>query len=59
MEEEKETILDKLGYEQIFNISKEENDIFKIREGCDNYFSVNLTKEEVLQLAQELIDLTK
>jgi hypothetical protein len=55
--ENKETILDKLYV--VFQIKKLENGNYEFEENCDNYFSQELTKEEIQQLIVELQELIK
>ena len=49
-----ESIIQKLEDTRVLYISKENDDMFEFGEMCDYYFSIKLTKEEVLQLAEEL-----
>lgn len=42
---------------RIFSAKPTSDGNFSIIEQCDDYFEVNLTKEQLLALAQELIDL--
>lgn len=51
-----ETILGQLSRNNVFSVVKQGKEI-RFTEGCDCYYWATLTKEEVLQLAQELIDL--
>jgi hypothetical protein len=51
-------ILDQISNANVFNV--ELNDyktILTIEESCDYYFNINLDKNQVLALAQELINL--
>ena len=52
----KETILERLEEAQVFSIS-EWNGEFEIGEECDNYYSVTVTKEELIQLSNEIMEL--
>ena len=49
----KDGILDKVS--QIFGIEKNDNNNFELTEHCDIYFVEELTKEELIQLGNELI----
>lgn len=49
-------ILDQLSEARIFSAYKKDDGVC-FNECCDYYFEATLTKKEVLQLAQELIDL--
>lgn len=55
--ERKEPILDKLAGERVFTAFPLANGMFRFRENCDDYFSVDLTKDEVMALAQELMSM--
>jgi hypothetical protein len=48
-----EIILDKLAEERIFTVEKVGGGV-KFTEGCDRYFEVVLSKEEMRKLAGEL-----
>lgn len=52
------TMLELMNYEngRIFDLVKTETG-FEITEACDQYFSVDLTADELKQLGQELIAL--
>ena len=52
-------ILDKLSEERIFDVTKNSDGTFNLVEGCDNYFSINLTPAELMQLTVELRQLLK
>ncbi len=52
-----QTMLGLMAECQIFSVDPTPDGKFKILERCDDYFSADLTKEQVLALAQELIDL--
>lgn len=54
--QECKTILEGLSENRIFSISKKDNKYFLL-EKCDNYFSVELTKEQFEKLIEELKDL--
>ena len=56
-DEEAETMLEVMQESKVFEIEKRDDDYFIIWEGCDHFFSQDLTKDELLALAQELIDL--
>ena len=47
-------LLDALDEAGVFNIEKMEDGRFCFQESCDRYFSANLTKDQVLALAEEL-----
>ena len=42
--------------ERVFTIGKRVDGSYGITECCDDYFSEKLTRDQILQLAQELID---
>lgn len=48
------SLLAALDSAQVFNVEKLEDGRFQFQESCDGYFSANLTKEQVLDLAEEL-----
>jgi hypothetical protein len=46
-------MLDQLDKGRIFSIERH-GEIFRITEGCDNYFWIDVTKEELYELGQEI-----
>ena len=52
------TILEKLEEAKVFRIRPKDGN-FKVREECDGYFFMMLTKEELLQLADEITQLMR
>ena len=50
------SMLKRLEEDQVFSIVKD-GDKFLICEECDQFFDFPCTKEDLLQLAQEIIDL--
>jgi len=54
-----DTILEALVDAEVFEIEKEEDGDFYISELCDNYYGANLTKEQLIDLGNELIALAK
>lgn len=52
-DETKETMLEIMEECRVFTVYKE-GDEFEIVESCDQYFRVNLTKEQLLALADEI-----
>lgn len=50
------TILQKLEDKRVFSIAKTGDD-FEFIEECDRWFGATLTRDEVLQLAAELVAL--
>lgn len=50
------TMLERLKEDSVFSIEKTD-DGFNICEECDHYYDFPCTKEDLLQLAQEIIDL--
>jgi hypothetical protein len=42
--------------DRVVSIKKTENGDFRIREDCDRYFNVILSKEEMIEALQEAID---
>ena len=52
-------MLKKLEEKQIFKIRKYGSKDFKFTEMCDGWYSYVLTKEQLLQLTEELIQLAK
>lgn len=56
-DDEEVTILERLKYNNIFMVRKNNDGSFTFTENCDACLEAELTKQEVLQLAQELIDL--
>jgi len=51
------TMLQILEDASIISIMKLGEDSFELTEACDNYFTINLSREMVLQLAKELTEL--
>lgn len=49
-------LIDKLQYVVHFELNKEQ-DMCRVIEACDYYFSSELTKEEMAQLIDELTDI--
>jgi len=47
-------MLDALDGARVFNVEKLDDGRFCFQESCDRYFSANLTKDQVLELAEEL-----
>jgi len=54
-------ILEKLCYNRVFSITKRDNKdgTFLFMEMCDDYFGVDLTKDEMLQLSEEIKSLAQ
>lgn len=50
----KDTWLDILREERVLKIKKEPSGTFVLKEQCDRYFFVRLTKEQMLELAEEI-----
>jgi phosphoribosylformylglycinamidine (FGAM) synthase PurS component len=48
------TILEALNYEGVFSVSKNKDGEFEIMEECDRYFSITITKDQMLMLINEL-----
>lgn len=51
------TMISLMNELQIFQATSNQDGTFNFTEACDYYYFANLTKEQVLALAQELIDL--
>lgn len=52
---EQENILEKILTEQVFSINiSADNRLMTIEECCDNYFTVDLNKQEATQLLEEI-----
>ena len=56
--ETKETMLEIMKECRVFTVHKE-GDEFEVVECCDEYFGVNLTKDQMLALADEIRNLAK
>ncbi len=52
-------MLDWMKDHSIFCVSKEADGLFHFTEACDNYFTLPLSKAQVLQLADELKQLAE
>ena len=53
-----ESILERLEKERVFEIFKFCGEsTFNIIEGCDRFYGVGLTKQEMIQLGNEIIDM--
>ena len=50
-------ILDAIDNGRVFSVKKMDNGFFRIRERCDDYFQVYLSKDELFALAVELQEL--
>lgn len=50
------SVLEALGEERIFSVAVNENG-FCFTEECDNYFDTTISKEQMLMLAAEIVDL--
>lgn len=48
-----ESILDALSDERVLTLSKA-GEAFELTEACDSYFTVTLTKEQLIALADEI-----
>lgn len=53
----KQKMLDIVSELRIFDVEKQPDGRFEIYECCDLYFSATVTKEQLIALGQELIDL--
>lgn len=53
-----ETVIEAVHDARIFGIEKRSDDTFTITECCDNYYDITLTKQQLIDLANELIALT-
>jgi hypothetical protein len=51
---EGESLLDALDCARVLNVSKSEEGGFIFEEACDGHFRVKLTRQQVLDLADEL-----
>jgi hypothetical protein len=49
------TILDAVGDCCVFHIDKNDDGTFTMTEGCDGYYRVELSKDQLIQLGNELI----
>ena len=56
---EGDTILEALVDAEVFQIDKKEDGDFYISELCDKYYGANLTREQLIDLGNELIALAK
>jgi len=50
------TMLRALERESVFSVEHRKDGMFRVREACDDYFCVYLTREQVLTLADEIRD---
>ena len=48
------SVLEYLSDRNVFSIHKNGNVTFTVTERCDFYYDVDLTKEQMLQLAEEI-----
>ena len=44
---------------RVFAITKNEDGTFEITEGCDHYFSETFTTDELRELAEEIIEVSR
>jgi hypothetical protein len=51
---EGETLLDALKHARVFEVYKNDDGRFIFVDGCDNWYSVYLNRDQVLSLAKEL-----
>ena len=54
-----DTILAALSNAEVLDVELLPDGIVQLTEGCDKYFSVILTREQVIALAEELLALAK
>ncbi len=53
-------MLDRLKAARVMEISSlDKRTLFRFWEACDGYFSTDLTRDEVRQLAEELLEMTR
>lgn len=57
--QETSTVLQVLENAHVFEIEKTEQGNFNFTELCDNYYQVELTREMLIDLANELLELAK
>ena len=55
---EYKTVLDGLSDNKILIVEREKDGMFRVAEGCDNYFSARLTAKQLAALGRELIELS-
>lgn len=49
-----ETVLDAALNSRVFSVRANEDGTFEVREECDDYYHITLTKEQLIALADEL-----
>ncbi len=54
-----DSILEGLRKAQIFTIRKTKTGMFILEEECDNYFSIDINKSQLKDLANELLELSE
>ncbi len=54
-----ETIMSRLKDANIVTFKKTGENEFRVRERCDRYFQINLTKCDLLKLSHELIEMSE
>ncbi len=56
-EGEGDTVLATLEDARVFSVEKTEDGLFRVEEHCDKYFHADLTKEQLIEVAAELVRL--
>ena len=49
-----DSVLEAMDGEQIFSIHKNKDGLFVVTEKCDEYFACTLTRDQLIQLADEI-----
>jgi hypothetical protein len=55
----KPSIMDRLKSEQVVSFKPQSDGTFRVKEKCDDNFMEYLTRDEMLQLAREIIDMSQ
>jgi len=54
--DEYDSVLQAMEKGYVFTIENNDDGTFDMCEGCDNYYSATLTKEQLIMLGQEIIE---
>jgi hypothetical protein len=54
-----DTIMERLKYGRVVSFKPQSDGTFRVQEKCDRHFDEYLTRDEMLQLAREIVDMTQ
>ena len=53
------SIMERLKYGRVVSFKPQSDGTFRVQEKCDRHFDEYLTRDEMLQLAREIVDMTQ